>query len=163
MCVMSVVMDKFNPQFPSPNQWPAFPQQPIQPQPWPGTAPDAPQIIPTVDPVEIKRMDDLIRTFREAVEAAEIIDRVTEQPDCVDPEKEKLLERVDALEARIRELQGTVRVRSTLVVALDYTLEDFDLESGDAVVTFLQDGGPNELWEAIEHGASFTYTVELID
>jgi hypothetical protein len=44
----------------------------------------------------------LIDEFRRALEAAKTVDRLTGQPDCVDPEKAKLEERVARLEEKLR-------------------------------------------------------------
>lgn len=61
----------------------------------------APQPAPAVD---IEELRQLIKDFREAVEAAKKVDALTNQPDCVDPEKAKLEERVAALEKQIAQL-----------------------------------------------------------
>ena len=45
-----------------------------------------------------------IRAFRRLYEAARAFDIKTGQPDCEDPEKAKLLKRVDELEARLIEV-----------------------------------------------------------
>lgn len=54
---------------------------------------------------EVEALKTLIREFREAIEAAKVVDRLTNQPDCVDPEKAKLEERVLQLEERIAKLE----------------------------------------------------------
>jgi hypothetical protein len=48
-----------------------------------------------VDPVELRRLLD---RFQEALELAKRLDALLDQPDCVDPEKATLEERVARLE-----------------------------------------------------------------
>jgi hypothetical protein len=48
----------------------------------------------------------LIDEFRRALEAAKTVDLLTGQPDCVDPEKAKLEERVARLEAELERYRG---------------------------------------------------------
>jgi hypothetical protein len=117
MCVTSAVMDQYRPYFyfPNPNIWdPQYrpnTQPPTQPWPVPVPVPTVPWVspAPTFTPEDIaeatKAMKELIESFRKAVDAAEVFDRLTGQPDCVDPEKGELMDRVDALEARIAELE----------------------------------------------------------
>lgn len=107
MCVTSAVMDQWNPYIPQPNKiWP-------QPQTVPYTQPynippnqqitiwPQPQVAGGVDNGTVK---ELIDSLRQALEAAEKLDELTNQPDCVDPEKAKLMERVAILEARLDEI-----------------------------------------------------------
>jgi hypothetical protein len=81
MCVMSMVHDHYEPRVP----W-------VQPDPY-----DTGDLrIPTVEPLgpfEVKPaiaaaidLAALLKEFRELIEAAKLIDRKTNQPDCVDPE-----------------------------------------------------------------------------
>lgn len=92
MCVYSMVadhyQDKFNPYFP-----------PVQP---PVT------VYPTITytPYEIEELRELIREFMAAIRAARIVDHLTDQPDCEDPEKAKLEERVKRLEEALFGGQG---------------------------------------------------------
>lgn len=93
MCVISNVMDHYNPLFPVP-------------APFPGTVPsqtfDFTQMFtPPIDLVELRKLVD---EFKEAVAAAKKLDIILKQPDCIDPEKAKLEERVAALEARLAEI-----------------------------------------------------------
>lgn len=95
MCTVSWVGEQFEPVLPD-----FEPYQPYQPS---RTSPviTTPQITvtglkPDLDLEELKR---LIDRFRELVKVAEKIDAHLGQPDCVDPEKAKLMERVKQLEA----------------------------------------------------------------
>jgi hypothetical protein len=92
MCVVSMVHDFYEPRIP--RQWGDY-QQP--------TITITPQL-PTA--AEVAELRQLIKDFREAVEAAKRIDALTNQPDCVDPEKAKLEERVAALERRLEGLRS---------------------------------------------------------
>lgn len=112
MCVYSMVLDHY---------------QPLIPQPW---GPNIPDILPqpeyqppefnpngftftslpnfqVISPAEIEAIRKLIAEFKEALEAAKVIDRLTKQPDCEDPEKKKLEERVALLEKQIAFLLGS--------------------------------------------------------
>lgn len=88
MCVVSNVSDFY---------WKKF-------DPWlPGSAPESQQFIihQTVDLSELRK---LIDEFKEAMKAAKTVDRLTGQPDCVDPEKAKLQERVAELEKKLADI-----------------------------------------------------------
>lgn len=88
MCVYSNVMDHYEPIIPKIDfEWP----KPIQTGPLVPPLPWQPQL-----PLDDLRK--LIAEFKEAVEAAKTIDRLTGKADCEDPEKKKLLERVEELE-----------------------------------------------------------------
>lgn len=90
MCVISMVMDHYQPLIPEFTPLPYI-QQPGNIQPpfaWP----------PSVDLVALRR---LIDEFNAAVAAAKTVDKLTGQPDCEDPEKIKLVERVAELEIRL--------------------------------------------------------------
>lgn len=93
MCFTSAVFDQWNPYVPS-----------VTPQPitWPQTSP-APQVAP---PYTNEELRELIDAFKQALEAAKRFDRLTKQPDCEDPDKAKLLERVAELEQRLDALEG---------------------------------------------------------
>jgi hypothetical protein len=82
MCVVSMVYDYYRPR--------------IEPYyPWyPGSSPT---IYPQVD-----EFQKLIEEFKEAIKAARRVDDLTGQPDCSDPEKAKLEERVAELERQLR-------------------------------------------------------------
>lgn len=83
----------------------------VQPQPWQqpaqvhGTTFTLAQ--PLTDEVRkmLEEMRALIAEFREALHAAQVVDRLTKQPDCEDPEKAKLVDRVAELERRLNELE----------------------------------------------------------
>lgn len=90
MCVTSAVMDQYNPYIP-PSTW-----KPNTGLPY--TVPPTIQPQPIIDPVQLK---ELLDSFHKALEAAKIFDRLTGQPDCEDPEKAKLEERVAELERRL--------------------------------------------------------------
>ena len=90
MCVYSLVYDHFTPKF----EPYVRPNQPA--------APDfifSPDLTPHLE--EIKQ---LIKDFRAASEAALKVDRLTDQPDCVDPAKAKLEAKIAELEAEIARL-----------------------------------------------------------
>ena len=93
MCVVSMVHDHFKPQIPI--DWLPMPVQPAAPMPL--------YFGPTNEALaaEVKRLGEVIADFKKALEAAKIVDTLTGQPDCVDPEKEKLQERVAELEAKL--------------------------------------------------------------
>ncbi len=112
MCVVSMVYDHFYPKFPDTIEpWPPLPVVPFVP-----ANPVVPNGTLTVTdtPIkvsfqivsreEIEALKSLINDFRAAVEAAKAVDRLTGQPDCVDPEKKKLEERVARLEQQIAQL-----------------------------------------------------------
>lgn len=73
MCVVSMVIDHFQPRIPKDFEWPYPP--------------------PDLGPV--------ILDFQKAVKAAEIVDQATGQPDCVDKEKAKLKARVRKLKMKL--------------------------------------------------------------
>lgn len=108
MCVVSMVHDNFQPRFPQDIE--GWPNVIPQPRPWDSTGgtvnlgvilKPAFQII-SIE--EIEALQKLINDFKTAVEAAKIVDRLTGQPDCVDPEKKKLEDRVAKLEQQIAQL-----------------------------------------------------------
>jgi hypothetical protein len=55
--------------------------------------------------VDNETVKELIDSLRQALAAAEKLDELTNQPDCVDPEKAKLMERVTILEERLDEIE----------------------------------------------------------
>ena len=99
MCNVSMIFDTYKPHLPDPNAYP-WPQ-PGTAVPWP-IAP-APRVGEWPTPTALR---ELLESFRQAVEAAKAFDRLTNQPDCEDPEKAKLLDRVDELERRLDELEA---------------------------------------------------------
>lgn len=95
MCVVSMVHDYYKPRF---DPWITDPfyNPPFCPKK---------HVPPSVDLEEQKKLAKLIEDFYEAKKGAETVDKLTSQPDCVDPEKAKLEERVRMLERRLAELE----------------------------------------------------------
>lgn len=58
----------------------------------------------TISPPEIEELRQLVKEFHAMIAAAKKIDFVLKQPDCVDPEKEKLELRVKELETKLAEV-----------------------------------------------------------
>jgi hypothetical protein len=81
MCVISMVMDYYRPK---------FPQEPIKP----------------LSPAQIIEFQELVDNIKKAAEAAKVVDDLTGQPDCVDPEKAQLLKRVETLEKELKKLKS---------------------------------------------------------
>lgn len=102
MCVVSMVMDHFNPIIP--DDWrPQTGRLEIHASPafsWP---PPQPVDASTVEALraEVANLVKVVADFKSAVEAARKVDALTAQPDCVDPEKAKLEARVAELERRL--------------------------------------------------------------
>ena len=96
MCVVSMVYDHFKDKFPPT----------IDPIPMPYIQPLSPQITQTITyQPDLTELKQLIKEFREAIAAAKKVDKLTGQPDCEDPAKAKLEERVVALEKEIKALK----------------------------------------------------------
>jgi hypothetical protein len=53
------------------------------------------------DLIDLSELRKLMDDFKAATEAAKIVDKLTGQPDCIDPEKAKLQERVAELERKL--------------------------------------------------------------
>lgn len=87
MCATSVIFDQYGPWIPTPQQ--QWPQRPIDPAPYSNG-----------------ELRELIDSFKEALEAAKKFDRLTNQPDCEDPDKAKLLDRVVELERRLDAIEN---------------------------------------------------------
>ena len=97
MCVYSMVIDHFAPKFPS--DWPPSPTTvPITPVDLQPVTVQPGDLTPFNTAAAIAELRKLIQEFREAVEAAKKVDTLTGQPDCVDPAKASLHERVERLE-----------------------------------------------------------------
>ncbi len=103
MCVYSAVMDHFKPLFPEvvpivprPTMFPWTIQTPTYGEPSPPTVTFA-----DISPQRIAELRSLIERFEKAVAAAKVVDALTGQPDCEDPEKAKLETRVKWLERRL--------------------------------------------------------------
>ena len=108
MCVVSMVIDHYDDRF---KRW--F-------EPFPTIQPDTIPIQPIKRepvslPLKLEGLDELrqlIAEFKEAIAAAKKVDALTKQPDCEDPEKAKLIERVAALEARVAKIVRTKKRRT---------------------------------------------------
>lgn len=59
----------------------------------------------TLEPDYISTLRTLIEDFRKMVEIAKRVDILSKQPDCADPEKLKLEERVKELEAKLNAIR----------------------------------------------------------
>lgn len=95
MCIVSMVYDQFAPSFPGPTIVPNIvPQEPTF---------DYTTFFQTKS--QIEQMEQLIKEFKEALEHAKKLDILMKKPDCEDPEKAKLLKRVEELEKAIVEFK----------------------------------------------------------
>lgn len=92
MCVVSMVHDEYEPRIPT-----IRPYVPWVPTGEPFVVPMAPQA--DIPSASLRELNALIHEFKRLLENAKEIDEKTGQPDCVDPEKAKLQERVAQLEA----------------------------------------------------------------
>jgi hypothetical protein len=103
MCVVSMVMDHFEPKIPQ-DWWPQRVDF-IEPVPTPlqTFVVPAPIDAATVEALraEIAKLVSVVTEFKAAVEAARKVDALTAQPDCEDTEKAKLEARVAELERRL--------------------------------------------------------------
>lgn len=101
MCIVSFVSDKYQPMFPT-NPWnqqialPYITPQ-IEPEPFDWSA--------FFKTTQLEELKTLIKEFKEALEHAKKLDILLKQPDCVDPEKAKLFERVKELEAQLKKFE----------------------------------------------------------
>lgn len=84
MCTVSMVYDHYGSKIPIP-KIPSTGAYSIPPVP----------VLPADVAAELRQ---LIAEFREAVAAAKVVDRLTDQPDCEDPAKASLEDRVARLE-----------------------------------------------------------------
>lgn len=110
MCVYSMVMDHF---------------QPIIPQTIPSPLPNGEGnalswtsgslfTLATQKDIEelkaqISKIEKLLIDFHTAAKAAKTVDILTSQPDCEDPEKKKLENRVANLEKQIKQLKARIK------------------------------------------------------
>jgi hypothetical protein len=97
MCVTSMVVDRLGPSI---NEWTEKLKNIPYNQP--------PALIPYPDSTTLSEIKKLIEDFRSAFDAASKVDKLTGQPDCVDPEKAKLFQRVAELENRILALEKDI-------------------------------------------------------
>lgn len=88
MCVVSMVYDYYAPKF----HW---------------TPDDF-----TLRPYTHLDFEETKRKFLEALEAARKVDKLTDQPDCVDPEKAKLDLRLAELERQVKDLKDAARKKT---------------------------------------------------
>ena len=97
MCVVSMIHDHFEPVVP----W--VEPYPIDTTGWPPHPPTAKPFAFSKSSEVAAALDlaALLKEFRDLIEAAKLIDIKTKQPDCVDPEKVKLQDRVAELEKLI--------------------------------------------------------------
>jgi len=91
MCVISMVYDHYNS---------AFERYTQQPTPT--------FTITTSASSDLAELRKLIEDFKVAIEAAKKVDVLTGQPDCEDPEKAKLRERVAELERQLAAVKEAV-------------------------------------------------------
>ena len=113
MCTFSMVHDHFDPRIPR--------VQPIVPDvPWPPTTEPKPSM-------SLEELTKLIRDFQVAGEAAKKVDELTKQPDCVDPEKAKLSERIAELEATLSKHPEFVLVTGVALEPGTYRVVDGQL------------------------------------
>ena len=97
MCVVSMVHDHYRPLIP------AIPLQPLPHWRMP-EKPDQEKFV-ILSPEEAERLRKLFADFKKAVEAAATVDALTGQPDCVDPEKKQLQDRIHELEAQLQRIE----------------------------------------------------------
>lgn len=95
MCTVSMVYDHYKYEF---DDWGGLRTETIVSTPTINLTPSSFVII---SQEEVAALRSLIQEFKEAVAAAKIVDKLTNQPDCEDPEKKKLEDRVAELEARL--------------------------------------------------------------
>ena len=99
MCVVSMVYDHFKHEFDGLN---GLKTETIVSAPAINLTPS----FVVISQEEITSIRSLIQEFREAVAAAKVVDKLTNQPDCEDPEKKKLEDRVAELESRLAALES---------------------------------------------------------
>lgn len=104
MCVYSLVIDDFNKQFPNP--WKTAPATPNATPTWPSTTTS------TWPVLDLDRLEKLIKEFKEATALAEKLDALMKQPDCVDPEKVKLVARVAELEKELKKAKRANKLKN---------------------------------------------------
>jgi len=95
MCVYSAIFDLYTPQIPVPTPTPYGPTQPWLP------------VLPADKPMTPEELTKLLEAFRKAAEEAKEIDKRDGNPDCEDPDKAKLLDRIAVLEHRIEILEAS--------------------------------------------------------
>lgn len=113
MCVVSMVHDHFGKTFPD-----------MQLYISPNTNPPAVTTTTTWPSFDLVELRGLIKEFRELVAAAKRIDEVTGQPDCVDPVKAQLEQRVEKLEKLIANPPELVLASGRMLPAGKYRIID---------------------------------------
>lgn len=102
MCVVSMVSDHYSKRWPFNDDNTALPLGGIQGSPW--------QQIPASD---LDSLRQILKEFREAMDAAKKVDKLTAQPDCEDAGKKQALEdRVAELERRLDAMDKPKRRRA---------------------------------------------------
>lgn len=91
MCVMSMVTDYYEPFIPEITPFTPYVPTVTHPVGWPVVLPDY--------AATLRELNSLIHEFKRLLASAKEIDDKTGQPDCVDPDKAKLIGRVAELEA----------------------------------------------------------------
>jgi hypothetical protein len=89
MCAVSWVYDHYQEPFTCPRTWPYQPSITVS------------GVDPSALGREVEEIRKLIAEFREALAVAKRQDELTKQPDCFDPKKATLEERVAEIERRI--------------------------------------------------------------
>lgn len=106
MCYISMVMEDFTKR----DEWQLIPNQlPFVPNfiPNPG---NQSVIITSLTKQDIDKLEKLIAEFKEAVVLANRLDVLVKKPDCIDPEKAKLITRVAELEEQLNKIKGIIKV-----------------------------------------------------
>jgi hypothetical protein len=105
-----MVHDHFEPLVPL-QPWQPLPQLPnVWPQGGTFTLPAVPVSREELDALraEVARLTMVVNDFIAAKNAAETVDRLTAQPDCVDPDKSRLIKRVADLEKRLAAVRDAI-------------------------------------------------------
>jgi hypothetical protein len=89
MCVVSAVHQGYDQVIPQRHHWPL---NPVAPK--------------TISEEDIRRILD---AYRESLDLARQVDEIAERPDCEDPVKAELLDRVAEIEARLDEIEARFR------------------------------------------------------
>jgi hypothetical protein len=103
MCVVSMVHDSYTDKLP----W-VEPYVPPEAERW---AKHVVGTYPLGAPIDFNKLREMIDEFRALIEAAKFIDSKLSQPDCLDPEKAKLEEKITQLEAVIAQPTEFVLVK----------------------------------------------------
>lgn len=103
MCVVSMVHDYYKDRIPESWPWRLLPE-PSDRKPRGNPLGNGFPYGPPIPSKEIQDLRKLIDDFRQAVEAAKKVDALTAQPDCVDPKKATLEQRVEELERQLKRI-----------------------------------------------------------